>query len=263
MLSLAVVMSIALPAAAQPHLDRVEPFRLKVQKSGRVPLEIGGSLSSNTTGHPDVTHYEHWAVRRAEAGAAWVDCTLDKSSPCSVVSSGFLGDLSSMTLSIDAASFLAAPGWLDIKLREGLEPGPDSNVVRVPILEVFGAPPLIVSVTPKQFKSGGAPDDFIMRIAANNFDPSNVAVVFRGDTVVYPMRVLDGTTVEVRVPEKYRNGNGELSLQLRTDSGGYSPEAYFKVLKPGVVKMIVPTTVKPAVPPVTTTVPKKPVKKEH
>ena len=37
-----------------------------------------------------------------------------------------------------------------------------------------------------------------------------------------PSRVIDGALIEVAVPEKYRNADGELSLQVRTDRGGYS-----------------------------------------
>jgi hypothetical protein len=101
----------------------------------------------------------------------------------------------------------------------------------VPVLAAFGAPPMVVSMSKKEFVSGGPEGEFVFRIAANNFDPESTVVVFRGDTVVRPIRIIDGSVIEVAVPPNYRNGDGELSLQLRTNSGGYSANQFFKVLK--------------------------------
>ena len=230
---LALVFSlVAVVAVAQtnPRIDSVEPFRLKVQPAGKVRLEVSGDYPFLTPGHPDLDQYEHWFIRRTDGD--WEMCTR-LSSSCRTA--GWTSGMQS--LEIDAARWLTAPGTLEIKMNEGLSSDgnsdwPFSNVATVPVLAAFGAPPSIVSLSKKDFVSGAAEDQFVFRIAANNFDPESVIVVFRGDAFERPRAVIEGSQIEVAVPEKYRNADGELSLQLRTNSGGYSEPAYFKVLKP-------------------------------
>lgn len=231
--SLAVLFSalLAVTAAAEtnPRIDSVEPFRLKVQPTGKVRLEVRGEYPFMTAGHPDMDQYEHWFIRRA--GGEWQMCTrLSDSCKTSSWSGGL------QVLELNAANWLTAPGALEIRMNEGLSadgnsPWPFSNIATVPVLEAFGAPPQIVSLSKTEFVSGGPANDFVFRIAANNFDPESAVVVFRGDVFARPIRVIDGTQVEVAVPEKYRNADGELTLQLRTNSGGLSEPKYFKVLK--------------------------------
>ena len=226
----AVLMSFSLFAETNPRIDRVEPFRLKVQPSGMVSLELLGEYPFLTGGHPDLDQYEHWFIRRA--GGEWVMCTR-LSDSCRT--SGWRSGMQSLEL--NAAHWLTAPGTLEFKMNEGLSADgnsswPFSNIVSVPVLAAFGAAPSIVSLSKKEFVSGGPESEFVFRIAANNFDPESAVVVFRGDTFVRPLRVIEGSQLEVVVPENYRNGNGELSLQLRTNSGGLSEPSYFKVLKP-------------------------------
>jgi len=223
-------LATAAAASDQPHLDRVEPFRLKVQPSGWVKLDVYGTFPAFTSGHPDLDQYEHWFVTRD--GKPWQLCGRTSDS-CRRTewTSGM------MSLELNAAQWLRAPGFIDIRMNEGLSAdghidAPFSNAVRVPVLEVFGAPAQVVSVSKKEFVSGAPESDFVFRISANNFDERSVAVVFRGDEVVHPRRVYDGTTIEIAVPPKYRNMDGELSFQLRTDAGGYSDNSYVKVLKP-------------------------------
>lgn len=222
-------MSFSLFASTNPRIDRVEPFRLKVQPAGMVPLEFHGEYPQ-LSAHPDMDQYEHWFVRRA--GGEWVMCTT-RSTSCKT--SGWRSGMQSIEL--NAAQWLNAPGTLEFRMNEGLsEDGhsswPFSNIVQVPVLAAFGAPPMIVSLSKKEFVSGGPENDFVFRIAANNFDEETTVVVFRGDTFVRPIRVIEGSQIEVAVPPNYRDGNGELTVQLRTNSGGLSEPSYFKVLKP-------------------------------
>lgn len=217
-------------AETEPRLDRVEPFRLKVASSGMAKLEVYGEYPFLDGGHPDMDQYEHWFIRRA--GGEWEMCTVGSSS-CKT--SGWRSGMQS--LEISAAKWLSTPGTLEIKMNEGLSADgnsswPFSNVITVPVLAAFGAPPQIVSLSKKEFVSGGPEQDFVFRIAANNFDEESAVVIFRGDTYVRPIRVIDGSQIEVAVPPNYRDGNGELSLTLRTNSGGESEQKYFKVLKP-------------------------------
>ena len=232
-----IVSLVAVSAVAEtnPRIDRVEPFRLKVQPSGWVNVDVHGEYPFLDGGHPDMDQYEHWYVRRA--GGTWQRCTR-LSDSCRMT--GWTGGM--QTLQLNASRWLTTPGALEIRMNEGLaegdSPWPFSNTVSVPVLAAFGAPPMIVSLSKKEFVSGAPEGDFIFRIAANNFDPETAVVVFRGDTFVRPIRVIDGSQIEVAVPPNYRNADGELSLQLRTDSGGYSADQYFKVLKPKVLTVI-------------------------
>jgi hypothetical protein len=227
---LALLVSFAVFAETYPRIDRVEPFRLKVQPSGMVRLEFLGEYPYLTGGHPDMDQYEHWFIRRA--GGEWQMCTR-LSDSCRT--SGWRHGM--MSLELNAAHWLNTPGTLEFRMNEGLSadghsPWPFSNIVSVPVLAAFGAPPMIVSISKKEFVSGGPADQFVFRIAANNFDEESTVAVFRGDTFVRPIRVIDGSQVEVAVPENYRNADGELTVQLRTNSGGLSEPTYFKVLKP-------------------------------
>ena len=227
---LALLVSFSVLAQTAPRIDRVEPFRLQVQTAGMVRLEFLGEYPFLTGGHPDMDQYEHWFIRRA--GGEWQMCTR-LSTSCQT--SGWRSGMQSLEL--NAAHWLNTPGTLEFKMNEGLSadghsPWPFSNVVSVPVLAAFGAPPMIVSLSKKEFVSGGSADQFVFRIAANNFDEESTMVVFRGDTFVRPIRVIEGSQVEVAVPDNYRNADGELTVQLRTNSGGLSAPTYFKVLKP-------------------------------
>lgn len=245
--------SCALALNAQPHLDRVEPFRLKVQPSGWVKVDVYGTYPL-LQAHEDLDQYEHWFVTRD--GRPWQLCSRTSDS-CR--GAGWTNGR--MSLELNAAQWTAAPGFIDLRMNEGLSADghvdePFSNAVRVPVLAAFGAPAQIVSVSKREFVSGGAENDFVFRIAANNFDPPSVVAVFRGDEIVHPRRVYDGTTIEVAVPAKYRDMDGELPVQLRTDSGGLSETTFIKVLKPkpatprlmaNIARTAPPTVVKPAV----------------
>ena len=92
---------------------------------------------------------------------------------------------------------------------------------------------MIVSLSKTTFPTGGSDADLTFRIAANNFDPSNVRVGFRDEPdVVHPMRVYEGTTIEVKIPDRFRNHEGEIPIFLRTDKGGDSALKYIKLSKP-------------------------------
>jgi hypothetical protein len=221
----------SLLAVTEPRIDRVEPFRLKVQSAGTSTIEVLGEYPFLKGGHEDMDQYEHWFIRRAGEGD-WEMCTR-LSTSCKT--SGWRAGMQSLEL--NASRWLSRPGTLEIRMNEGLsETGhsdwPFSNIVQVPVLDAFGAPPQIVSLSKKEFVSGGAEGDFVFRIAANNFDEESAMVIFRGDTYVRPIRVIDGSQIEVAVPPNYRNADGELSLTLRTTRGGESAPQYFKVLKP-------------------------------
>lgn len=212
--ALAVLFSLSVFAATNPRIDNVEPFRLKVQPGGKVRLEVHGAYPFVTEGHADMDQYEHWFIRRAGT-SDWFMCTR-LSDSCRTA--GWRGGM--QVLEINAAQWLTTPGALEIRMNEGLSADghsswPFSNIATVPALESFGAPPLVVSMSKKEFVSGGPANDFVFRIAANNFDPESGMVVFRGDVYVRPIRVIDGSQIEVAVPEKYRTADGELSLQVR------------------------------------------------
>lgn len=224
-------------AVTEPRIDRVEPFRLKVQTAGTATIEVLGHYPFIDGGHEDMNQYEHWFIRRA-GGGEWERCTRASSS-CRTA--GWRGDM--QALELNAARWLSTPGTLEIRMNEGLSMDghsdwPFSNIMTVPVLDAFGAPPQIVSLSKKEFVSGGPEGDFVFRIAANNFDEESAMVIFRGDTYVRPIRVIDGSQIEVAVPPNYRNADGELSFTLRTTRGGESEKQYFKVLKPKTTAVI-------------------------
>ena len=242
LLSLAVVAVASTEAAAQaPHIDYVSPFRIKAQSSGAAGITIYGTFPMATEGHPDRSQYEHWFIRRV-GETDWQECSRTEP-PCAM--DGWSGGLEKFRLS---GALIAKPGLLEMKVNEGLvEKSADSNIIRIPVLEAFGAPPMIVSLSRTAFPTGGTDADLTFRIAANNFDPSNVRVGFRDDPdVIYPMRVLEGTTIEVKVPEKFRNHEGELPIFLRTDSGGDSEVKYIRFAKPEPMRVGVARSVAPA-----------------
>lgn len=244
-----------LPAAAAfaydaPHIDSVEPYRLKVQSAGSATLEVYGTYPLATEGHSDRTQYEHWAVRRIDRGGAWTPC--GDSGPCR------MGNWTRTTQKLELSSeLLNTPGLLELQLQEGLvEPFGVSNILRMPVLAAFGAPPVIVNVDKTRFPVNGKDDDYVFRIAANNFDDS-VRVVF-GDSkyAIAPRRVLDGTTIEVAVPKAFRTNAHDANIYLRTDRGGLSAPKTITIAAPAPPKVIRMTPMTPkagVVAPATTT----------
>jgi hypothetical protein len=233
-LFLFAIAAAALDLAAQtPHIDYVKPFRIKADPAGVAEVSIYGTFPMATEGHPDRSQYEHWFIRRV-GETDWQECSRTEP-PCSM--NGWSGGLEKFKLS---GGLIAKPGLLEMKVNEGLvTKSADSNIIRIPVLEAFGAPPMIVSISRTAFPSGGAAGEYIFRIAANNFDPSNVRVGFRDDPdVIYPGRVLEGTTIEVTVPEKFRSLTGELPIFLRTDSGGDSEVKYIKFVKTEAARVV-------------------------
>lgn len=233
-----------LPAAAfaydTPHIDSVEPYRLKVQTVGTATLEVYGTYPLATEGHPDRTEYEHWAVRRIDRGGAWTAC--GNSGPCR------MGNWTRTTQKLELSSeLLNTPGLLEFQLQEGLlEPFGVSNILRMPVLASFGAPPVIVHVDKTRFPVNGKDDDYVFRIAANNFDDSVRVVFGESKYAIAPRRVLDGTTIEVAVPKAFRANAHDANVYLRTDRGGMSAPKTITIAAPEPLKVLrtVPLTPK-------------------
>lgn len=204
--------------ADAPHIDYAEPYRLKVQTAGAIDVDLHGLYPGSTEGHPDRSQWEHWTVRRIDRGGAWTACGIT-AGPCQM--NGWTGGMQTLRLSAD---LLNTPGLLEFRLQEGLtEPFDTSNIFRMPVVESFGAPPVIVSIDRTKFPVNGKDDDYVFRIAANNFDDS-VRVVFGGSGkyAIAPRRVYGGTTIEVAVPKEFRGTAHEATVALRTDRGGVS-----------------------------------------
>src|SRR6266516_4417216 len=170
MRTLAIALITALLATAgtafdTPHIDYVKPFRLLAQPSGAAAeITIFGTFPMATEGHPDRSEYEHWFIRRA-GETSWQECSLT-ALPCAM--NGWSGGIEKFKLS---APLIGKAGLLEMKVHEGLvSMSDDSNIVRIPVLETFGAPPMIVSVSKTNFPTGGSDADLTFRIAANNFD---------------------------------------------------------------------------------------------
>ena len=217
------IVLLALLAAAplladNPRIDYAEPYRVKVQSAGTIDIDLNGLYPGSTEGHPDRSQWEHWSVRRIDRGGAWTACGIT-AGPCQM--NGWTGGLQTLRLS---SELLNTPGLLEFQLQEGLtEPFSASNIFRMPVVESFGAPPVIVSVDKTKFPVNGKDDDYVFRIAANNFDDS-VRVVFGGSGkyAIAPRRVYDGTTIEVAVPKDFRATAHDATVALRTDRGGVS-----------------------------------------
>ena len=245
---MAALVAVAGAAFDTPHIDYVKPFRLLAQPSGAAAeITIFGTFPMATEGHPDRSEYEHWFIRRV-GETPWQECSLTEP-PCAM--NGWSGGIETFKLS---APLIAGAGLLEMKVHEGLvSMSDDSNIIRIPVLDVFGAPPTIVSISKTKFTTGGSDADLTFRIAANNFDPGNVRVGFRDDPdVIYPGRVYEGTTIEVKIPDKYRNHEGEIPIFLRTDEGGDSEAKFIKMEKAPVLLMIpVPPAPAPAPRPAT------------
>src|SRR5215212_4148461 len=181
--AMAVMIALVAATAAAfdaPHIDYVKPFRILAQPSGAAEITVYGTFPMATEGHPDRSEYEHWLVRRVgESG--WQECSRTEP-PCAM--NGWSRGIEKFKLS---APLIAKPGLLEMKVHEGLVTmSDDSNIVRIPVLDVFGAPPAIVSLSKTAFPTGGSDADMTFQIAAMNFDPSNVRVGFRDDPdVVY------------------------------------------------------------------------------
>ena len=225
-----------LPAAAfaydAPHLDYVEPYRLKVQTAGSATLEVYGTYPLATEGHSDRTQYEHWAVRRIDRGGAWT--------PCGDGGACRMGNWTRTTQKLELSSeLLNTPGLLELQLQEGLlEPFGVSNILRLPVLAAFGAPPVIVNVDKTRFPVNGKDDDYVFRIAANNFDDSVRVVFGESKYAIAPRRVLDGTTIEVAVPKAFRATAHDANIYLRTDRGGMSAPKTISLVAPAPPKVI-------------------------
>ena len=248
-LAIALVTAlIAVTGAAfdTPHIDYVKPFRLLALSGAAAEITVFGIFPMATEGHPDRSEYEHWFIRRV-GETPWQECSLS-ALPCAM--NGWTGGIEKFKLS---APLIAKAGLLEMKVHEGLvSMSDDSNIIRIPVLDAFGAPPTIVSISKTNFATGGGDAELTFRIAANNFDPGNVRVGFRDDPdVIYPARVYEGTTIEVKIPDKFRNHEGEIPIFLRTDKGGDSDVKYIKMVKAPVMLMI-PSTPAPAPKPATT-----------
>jgi osmotically-inducible protein OsmY len=244
-----ILFLAVLPAAAlasdNPRIDYVEPYRLKVTSAGTVDVDLHGDYPGSTEGHPDRSQWEHWTVRRIDRGGAWTACGIT-AGPCRM--NGWTRGMQTLRLS---AELLNTPGLLELQVQEGLtEPFAASNILRMPVLEAFGAPPVIVSVDKTKFPVSGKDDDYVFRIAANNFDDS-VRVVF-GESNQYaiaPRRVYDGTTIEVAVPKEFRATAHEARVSLRTDRGGLSAPKMITIAAADAPKVIAmaPMTPRPQV----------------
>ena len=104
-----------------------------------------------------------------------------------------------------------------------------SNVIRIPVVTP-GPASTIISLSKKEFPVNGKPDDYRFFIDGTNFGKQPV-VVFRGDTVVWPERVIGGNRIQVSVSAKYRlSSAGEISFTVRTDKGGDSTAKYIRFL---------------------------------
>lgn len=221
LLAVSALLAVSSLFAADPRIDRVEPFHLKTQQSGSVTIKVMGDFPLATESHPDRSEYEHWFIHRGDEGGAW-ECK-PHGDKCA------LGNWSRTQQELTISSeFLHMPGTLEIRMNEGfVGNGMYSGyaTVSLPIVDAISGPPVIVSVTPISATA--------VRIAANNFDATTM-VDFRGDTLVKPDRIVGGTTIEVTIPPKYRSTTVELSLRIRTDRGGYSNDGYFKPYKPPV-----------------------------
>ena len=220
-------------------LTNAEPFRLKVSEAGAVQeITVRGSGFENT-GHPDRDQYMHWQIRRDDG--PWQTCTGSASTPGATCrGTGWTNN--SQTLAI-GGDYVRREGFIELRVYQGLDdanatdphkaPTPTewSNIIRVPVV-VPGGPPVIVSLSTREFPIGASADAYRFFIDANAIDQTT-AVVFRGDVVVYPERILDGTRVQVSVPEVYRaKSPGELPIALRTDRGGVSSETYIRFVSP-------------------------------
>lgn len=227
----ALVVAVCLMAAnafaeTHPRIDRVEPFRLQVQSSGWARIEMHG-LYPHLEASIDMDQYEHWFVRRA--GGEWQRCTRTSDS-CRPAT----WHKTMQSLELEASRWLTTPGTIEIRMNEGLSGDgnstwPFSNIATVPVLAAFGAPPVIGSVSKQKFIAGAAEAEYVFRINGNNFDPASLMVVFGSTVAVRPLRVVEGTQVEVAVPAEFRNRDGLVTVQLRTDSGGLSETAYVAV----------------------------------
>ena len=229
---------LAAPAVSQPiTLSSSEPVRLLVDTAGKKQtLTVFGTNFENE-GHPDRDEYMHWQVRRDDGG--WQRCGR---TTADCTNTGWSGNSEAFAIS---GRFLARPGFIELKVFRGLgnaditDPsraayvlsGGWSTVIRIPVVSPASAPK-INSLSKTTFPTNAAPGDYRFSIDGANVDAS-VAVVFRGDVVVYPERVTEGHIVQVSVPEKYRlKTAGELPLALRTDRGGASASTFIKFVEP-------------------------------
>lgn len=88
------------------------------------------------------------------------------------------------------------------------------------------------SLSRKEFPTGGKPDEYRFFIDGTNLGKQPV-VVFRGDTVVWPERVVDGNRIQVSLPPNYRlSSPGEISFTIRTNKGGDSAPKYIRFVPP-------------------------------
>src|SRR5947209_6547093 len=118
-----------------PHIDYVKPFRILASASGAAEITIYGTFPMATEGYPDRSQYEHWFVRRV-GESDWQECSLT-APPCAM--NGWSGSIERFKLS---APLVAKAGLLEMKVREGLvDMSADSNIIRIPVLDVFGGPP--------------------------------------------------------------------------------------------------------------------------
>jgi hypothetical protein len=230
----ALLPAAVLLAADTPHIGYVEPYRLKVQSAGTVDVDLHGDYPLVTEGHPDRSQWEHWNVRRIDRGGAWTPCGITAGT-CQM--NGWTSGMQTLRLS---SELLNTPGLLEFQLQEGLvEPFGVSNILRMPVVETFGAPPVIVNIDRTRFPVSGKDDDYVFRIAANNFDDT-VRVVFGGTNqyAIAPRRVYDGTTIEVAVPKELRATAHDARVSLRTDRGGLSEPKTITIAAADALKII-------------------------
>lgn len=228
-------------AAGTPALSGAEPYRLMVDPKGKTQkVDISGTAFEND-GHPNRDEYMHWQVRRDDGG--WEPCAQWSSKPGAVCrGTGWSYNLQGLEI---GGKYLAREGFVELRVFAGLagdhETDPYaspykqasswSNVIRIPVVTP-GPAPAITAVSQKEFPTNGKPDQYRFFIDGSNLGKQPV-VVFRGDTVVWPERVIDGKRIQVSVPPNYRlSSPGEISFTIRTDKGGNSAPVYIRFQAP-------------------------------
>jgi hypothetical protein len=224
-------------AVGTPTLSSADPYRLTMDPAGKSQrVNITGTDFEND-GHQNRDEYMHWQIRRDDGG--WEPCAQWSSKSGAVCrGTGWSNNLQELEI---GGKYLTREGFVELRAFASLagdhETDPSvspykqasswSNVIRIPVVTP-GPQPTITTLSRKEFPTNGKPDDYRFFIEGTNLGKQPV-VVFRGDTVVWPERVIGGNRIQVSVPQNYRlTSPGEISFTIRTDKGGNSAPKYIR-----------------------------------